>query len=640
MGMGALAGFAALLAFEVPTVLTHWAATQVVRGTPDEQQQALWLLRRFGSEEQLLRKCLWERHTDSYRTQVLHTLFGSYSEKVAQEVYYRVTGRVHNSVPKPGPRAHWRGFTREDFTWDDSLGGESVGERFNELRLKESRLDGSLDGDGATGYLEWTMVFRNDNSVQQREARALVQLPPGAVVSRLTLWINGEEREAAFGGRSQVRQAYQAVVQRRRDPVLVSYRGADRVLVQCFPVEPKGGEMKVRIGISLPLVLDSWGEAKTGLPRIIEQNFSETVGLNHAVWIEAKNKLTTTAADLRRERTAAGKQAVAFTLLTEKPGDGAISLTVERDPSLVQVQAVDRRDSARVVRQEFRRTAAGESLCLVLDGSLGMESAAEALARALGKLPVETPVRLVFAGDVARECPYRTATMAADWVRRQEFVGGQDATDALLEASATLSAQGGKVLWIHGSQPMVWKSAVALEQKLARSGATMRFLALAGAAGPNELVEKMSSAGAVVVQPRLGALEADIGRVMRRVQEGGIELHRGLLAEGEKSTQGYVASDHVVRLWAADEIRHLMRGRQAQQEEAVRLAVAMQLVTPVSSAVVLETQAQYDAAGLTPVNPDTVPSVTDATQTVWLLAIALLGLVIFSRHSKCRAIET
>ena len=170
-----------------------------------------------------------------------------------------------------------------------------------------------------------------------------------------------------------------------------------------------------------------------------------------------------------------------------------------------------------------------------------------------------------------------------------------------------------------------------------RSGATLRFLALAGAAGPNELVEKMASAGAVVVQPRLGTLEADIVRVLHRVQEGGIELQRDLVVEKEKIESDYIASDHVVRLWAADEIKRLMHGRQAQQEEAVRLAVAMQLVTPVSSAVVLETKAQYDAAGLQPVNPDTVPSVPDSAQTLVLLSVTLAGLWIIARYSKCRA---
>jgi len=635
--MGFLAGFTGLLAFEAPTVLSHWAATQVARGTADEQQTALWRLRKFGDEAQLLRNCRWERHADSYRMQVLRALFGSCDLRTAQEVYYRVTGRTHNSVPPPSRRANWRNDNREDFRWDEDLGGDAVGERFEELRLKESRLDASLDGDAATGYVEWTMVFRNENSVQQREARALVQLPPGAVVSRLTLWIDGEEREAAFGGRSQVRQAYQAVVQRRRDPLLLSHRGAERVLMQCFPVQPKGGEMKVRIGISLPLVLDTWGEAKTGLPRIIEQNFAEAPGLSHAVWFEARNKLATTAADPRSEQTASGRQAVAFSLSPVQIGVDPVSVSVERAPDLIEVLSADRRDPTRVVRQEFRRTAPGEMLCIVLDGVQGMAPVAEALATALGKLPTETPVRLFLAADRVRECPDRTVALAAGWVQRQEFVGGQDATDALLAASMALSRQGGSILWIHGSQPMVWKSATVLEQNLARSGAALRFLTLAAATGPNELVEKMAAAGAVVVQPRLGQLDADIGRVLRRMREGGIELHRALATDGEKSTLKFVSSGHVVRLWAADEINRLIHGRQEQQAEAVRLAVAMQLVTPVSSAVVLETRAQFDAAGLQPVSADTAPSVPDITQTLWLLSITIAGLFGFARYYKCRA---
>jgi hypothetical protein len=92
-----------------------------------------------------------------------------------------------------------------------------------------------VDADGGVGYMEWTLIFRNDSD-RQREARAEVQLPPGGVVSRLTLWVNGEEREAAFAGRGQVREAYQKVaIQQRRDPVLVTTAGRDRVLDPMLP---------------------------------------------------------------------------------------------------------------------------------------------------------------------------------------------------------------------------------------------------------------------------------------------------------------------------------------------------------------------------------------------------------------------
>ncbi len=94
------------------------------------------------------------------------------------------------------------------------------------------------------------------------------------MVSRLTLWIDGEEREAAFGGRSQVRRAYEQVVRRRRDPVLVSTCGPDRIQVQCYPVPADGGEMKLRLGITAPLEVAEDGAAGTlPAPAIVERNF-------------------------------------------------------------------------------------------------------------------------------------------------------------------------------------------------------------------------------------------------------------------------------------------------------------------------------------------------------------------------------
>ncbi len=75
-------------------------------------------------------------------------------------------------------------------------------------------------------------------------------LPPGGVVSRLTLWVDGEEREAAYAGRAKVKKAYKKVVERRRDPVLVTTCGKDRILVQCFPVPSNGGTMKIKVGIT------------------------------------------------------------------------------------------------------------------------------------------------------------------------------------------------------------------------------------------------------------------------------------------------------------------------------------------------------------------------------------------------------
>src|SRR6185369_7343626 len=129
----------------------------------------------------------------------------------------------------------------DDIASDRDHGGTQVGGRVPGLTLVSSRIDGSISGDDLVAYLEWTVEFKN-SAVMDREARLQFALPPGGVVSRATLWVNGEEREAAYGGRAEVRAAYQRfAVQQRRDPLLVTTKGGDRVLAQAFPVPRSGG---------------------------------------------------------------------------------------------------------------------------------------------------------------------------------------------------------------------------------------------------------------------------------------------------------------------------------------------------------------------------------------------------------------
>src|SRR5262249_980861 len=125
-----------------------------------------------------------------------------------REIYYRVHGVPFNVKPPPLENGQWSRFA--DFQVDDDHGGTQVGGRLRGLSLVSSRIDGSVAGDDAVAYLEWTLEFRNSAAVD-REARLELALPPGGVVSRATLWINGEEREAAYGARNEVRAAYQRV---------------------------------------------------------------------------------------------------------------------------------------------------------------------------------------------------------------------------------------------------------------------------------------------------------------------------------------------------------------------------------------------------------------------------------------------
>src|SRR5262249_10838777 len=133
-----------------------------------------------------------------------------------REIYYRAYGVPFNAKPAPVDDRNATSFGAARF--DDDQGGAQVGGRVPGLHLASSRLDGSISADDLVAYLEWTIEFRN-SAVIANEARLQIALPPGGVVSRATLWVNDEEREAAYGGRGEVRAAYQSVVRRQRDPL-------------------------------------------------------------------------------------------------------------------------------------------------------------------------------------------------------------------------------------------------------------------------------------------------------------------------------------------------------------------------------------------------------------------------------------
>ena len=445
------------------------------------------------------RRQIWDNALDPFENRKSRTF--TVTPEAAQAVYFQVTGRAFNEV-RP-PLGSLRGVGREvfqNFEWDPSIGGEAVAGHVSGLSLQSSRLDVTSNADDGWGYTEWILEFRNDHASRQREARAEIQLPPGGVVSRLTLWVYGEEREAAFAGRGEVRAAYQQVaVAQRRDPVLVTTSGPDRVLMQCFPVPPKGGTMKVRLGITAPLTPLGAQEVAYVWPRIVERNFAFAETLKHHVWLESPQKIL-------------------------------------NPPS------------------------------------------------------------------------------AWGWTSQQA---------------------GGTVLWIHGNVPVLLGDPQSISQRLQRGEATgARLVDLQVATGPNLAAKEWSSQTLYESLPRLGTLDDDLKRFLDTWTGLAPEWHWRRERSENRNTNGPTASRHLVRLWARDQINQLRRQRKTT--EAVALAGLWQLVTPVSGAVVLETKAQYKAAGLTPVDPLTTPAIVPEPET-WALMILGTGvLALWHRRQKRR----
>ncbi|HAL91611.1 MAG TPA: hypothetical protein DCM68_01125, partial [Verrucomicrobia bacterium] len=195
----ALPAFLLLVLLGIPQMAIQIGAVQANDPDPTVRARAVRLLRTLGDRDLLLRKCYRQGENIDLSFLLLQRAFGfSPTTADAQKAYYRVTGTPYNAVPAPRLKG-LRGQDLVDAEWfDAALGGDRVAARIRGLSLAQSRLDGRVDAASGIAYLEWTMEFRNASKTA-REARALIELPPGATVSRVTLWINGEPCEAAFG---------------------------------------------------------------------------------------------------------------------------------------------------------------------------------------------------------------------------------------------------------------------------------------------------------------------------------------------------------------------------------------------------------------------------------------------------------
>jgi hypothetical protein len=622
---GMALALAAVILLDMPATINRIGLHMATAQAPATQLAGVRWLRAVGTDSAMLRHCYPQSGAAGGLMGAVLDLHSTVSPEQARSVFYRVTGTAYSSHPAPVIR---NGFDWER-TFDADRGGDKVGERANGVSLASSRMDGSVDANAALGYLEWTMVFKNSSAMQQ-EARAELVLPPGAVVSRATLWIDGEEREAAFGGRSQVRAAYEKVVRQSRDPLLVTTAGPDRVLVQLFPIQPNG-EMKIRIGITAPMAMRDLRTARLQLPSFSERNFEIDAALRHAVWVESSSALQSGPA-LRNEKVSDKLFAVRGDLAEPQAGQAATSIAATRPLASQAVWSTDDKgDDKRIIVQTLSETAARapHRIAIVIDGSLPMKAAKEQLADAMAALPPASEVAYIFAGDAEPVVVLHQRSDAQanrGYLANLDFQGGRDNTAAL--ALAWDWAGGGAIVWIHGTQPEFGEAGVKLQQHLERCATRAMVFDVEAAPGPNVIARKLDGLVGLHRVTREGTLDADLRALYQQWSPGAVRVTAVRQRQAaDSAANARKTSNHLARLWAADQV-----ATTNNPKDAIALAVRYQLVTPVSGAVVLETKQQYDEAGLEPVPPGSVPTIPEPE--TWLLIIVALGVLAFRLRKR------
>jgi hypothetical protein len=618
---------------------------------PAQRTRGLDLLRRVGGENELLRAC-YDTLPSRPRLSGMGLLAPADGppREVAREVYYRLTGNPFNSVTPPNDSMLNLRAIPDMLELNADNRDESTGFRDKRLSLSGSRIDGIVDPAAGTGYIEWTFTIANAAG-WQREARAIIGLPAGAVVSRLTLWVNGEEREAAFAPRGKARQAYENVVVQRRDPVLVTTAGNDRVFMQCFPV-PANGTFKARVGITIPLEPLPRDRVRFQFPALLDRNFSIPADRTHAVLVDSTGTMHAPPAYAGNLSAESG----GISRLTADIPDSELlrwpAFEVERPAPAGELLYEDSFSSpSRAVRVAVREEAARvpSRIILVVDGSATMREAAPEISRAISELPDGPRIAAVFASDAVpatgaslmQANPYTRSGIAAR-IATFDYHGGQDNLPALEKALALAGGdENAAIVWIHAPQQVLLGPLDHLMQRLERSRTGPVIHELQVAQGRDRILTGISRAWDVRSVPRATTPGESLRQLFLSWTPGTARLSwtRDYIAgiAPDALTSAPRSAGHVARLAAMDLITgRVRRGTTTTIKEAEDLAMTYQLVTPVTGAVVLETREMFDRAGLKPVDPATVPTIPEPG--TWVLigiaALFLAGLLVARRRGR------
>ena len=642
--------FVLIGAVELPATITRYGLQLASSSSVEARSNGIRLLRNYGSREHMLRSCYTGTGGATDILGDLLSIPNPVGITEAREIYYRVTGETFDMTPPPR-RVSGRLIAQDYVDFEPDQDGTRIGGKLNGLTLLHSALDGSIDADGGVGFLEWTFAFRNDSD-WAKEARAEIQLPPGAVVSRATLWVGDEERQAVFSNRQEL-DAFSPTDSRKRDNLLVTTAGRDRILVQAFPVPRYGGELKLRLGITVPLVLQSRHLARFLLPHFESRNFRIPDRLNHSIWVEAKRSLGSSYGGLYYSPAVDGRFIVSGHVSNKDLSRPEMALVVSRlDRESGTWSHNPFESDGTIVKQwiEERTPAHVRRIVLVVDTSESMAQWEPDITAALDALPHEMDVKLVLADpDWLNETQRKyedTITGISSIASRLEltpFRGGADNAPALRRAwDLAAEAPGNNaIIWIHNPQLVKLESVDELRKRWQGRPYGPLLYSVQTSPGSDAITKALDGINEVKSVIRLGTLRSDLEQLFVQASGQGatFEFVRSMkLSELPEATEGYEASDHLAELWASDEVTRILDARDQQlNNSAASVAMHYQIVTPLSDAAVspstADSQPHFEAR---PIDMEMTSIMPPEFETLLVGVVLFIVGVIYIRYYRVR----
>lgn len=365
--VGMLLGIAAFASAEARPWYIRIAQRMALSGIPEERTHGLQLLRDLKTERELRMEC-----SDS-RAAGIAGLFIALKHSEMSRLYFTVTGK-----PLPDENS-------EDFSSmsDEYLRRHVVGAPVKGLTLARSAFNGMVSPDSLSSTINWTFVFRNDSQVNQ-EARAEIAIPPGAVITGLTVWKGGDPLDATFAASGKAQGNINWINVDHDSPAIISDLGRGRNLFHCYPIAPDE-QLKVNIKTVVPLMLENQDSANLTFPRFIATNFG--LDGDHSLMLESSNKLLSRARSLVHGKAQNGGDSLVGTLERSQLEHTPLMITALRKADITAVAVPDKiatnmaiqdkKAEAERKKAEEESKRANQQVVLMIDSSRGVQEQVE-----------------------------------------------------------------------------------------------------------------------------------------------------------------------------------------------------------------------------------------------------------------------